>query len=186
MLNSANESLADVHRGWGLPSDDELRWLLDKGVGEAAMLEPYPLGTARVRFSGRTFDIDPEGERALTFRATDRGVVSDLIAWQPRSGELASWRGVAFCIGDQDDLFNPATYFAGSALRVHRTPLDWLRANRDGICVVRPDLVHAYLRQVPRLSVADEVFARQVKAWLQPPKPTVELLVEVLERAQAA
>ena len=99
--------------------------------------------------------------------------------------QLASWRGQAFCLGDVDDIFNPATYFDGGALRVHETPLQWLLADRDGIVIVRPDLAHAYLASCQRLAFSDRAHARQVDKWLQPPKPTVEILVEVEERAAA-
>jgi hypothetical protein len=138
-----DKALPPVHRSWGFPNDDELLWLLNQGASDKAL---WPISGATVRFDGAKFDLDPEGERALTFRAEDRGAVIDLIAWAPRNGALASWRGQAFCLGDVDDIFNPATYFAGDALRVHATPLDWLLADRAGIVIVRPDLAPAILR----------------------------------------
>ena len=130
--------LKSLHRSWGFPTDDEILWLLDQGIDENAL---WPISGATVRFNGAIFDLDhEEGKRALLLRAEDRGEVIDLIAWQPRTGALASWRGQAFCLGDVDDILNPANYFAGDALRVHATPLDWLLAHRDGIVIVRPDL----------------------------------------------
>jgi hypothetical protein len=116
-MTTTTTDLAAVHRAWGLPDDAMVQWLLRQGIDEAALLNPYPIGAAKVRFlAGNTFDLDPDGDRALTFRATDVDDVIDLIAWQPRTGQLASWRGVAFCLGDVDDTFNPATYFAGGML----------------------------------------------------------------------
>jgi hypothetical protein len=73
----------------------------------------------------------------------------------------------------------------GDALRVHRTPLEWLRANRDGIVIVRRELTYAYLRNVRRLSFADPAHARQVERWLEPPRAGPELLVEVVEKLAA-
>jgi hypothetical protein len=32
-----NKSLAAVHRSWGVPTDDEVLWLLDQGVNEDAL-----------------------------------------------------------------------------------------------------------------------------------------------------
>jgi hypothetical protein len=180
------ETLAAVHRGWGLPSQDQVRWLLDQGLDADALCRPWLISATTVRFDGNTFTTDPDGERALTFRATDRGEVVDLIAWNPRSGKLASWYGTAFCLGDLDDILNPASFFAGSALRVHADPLAWLRAGRDGIVIVKPEFTYAYLRGVPRLSFADASFARQVRAWLQPPQPRVKFLVEVPAERVAA
>jgi hypothetical protein len=176
------EPLSAVHRSWGFPSDDELIWLLDRDVSDKAL---WPISGATVRFNGATFDLDDEGERALIFRAEDRSEVIDLIAWQPRNGALASWRGQAFCLGDVDDIFNPATYFAGDALRVHATPLDWLLADRDGIVIVRPDLAPAHLANCQSIRCSSKDHALQVEKWVEPRKPAVEILVEVEERTAA-
>jgi hypothetical protein len=151
-------------------------------VSEKAL---WPISGATIHFSGATFDLtDEEGERALTFRAEDRGEVIDLIAWQPRSGALASWRGQAFCLGDLEDVFNPATYFAGDAMRIHATPLDWLLADREGIVIVRPDLAPAYLANCRRIRCSSAPYARKLEQMLQPRRPLVEILVEVTERGQ--
>jgi hypothetical protein len=174
----ANKSLPAVHRSWGFPTDDELQWLLHQGVNESAL---WPISGAPVRFDGNTFDLDPDGERVLTFRCHDCEGIIDLAAWQPQTGRLASWRGVAFCLGDVNEVFNPATYFAGGALLVHETPLQWLLAEREGIVILRPDLAHAYLANCKRLACSDPAHACLVKRWLQPPKPTVEIFVAVAE-----
>ena len=176
-----NKSLASVHRSWGFPSDDELRWLLRQGISDAAL---WPISGATVRFDRSAFDLDDSGERALIFRAEDCGEVIDIVAWQPRTGKLASWRGQAFCLGDVGDVFNPATYFFGGALHVHETPLQWLLAEREGILILRPDLAHAYLAN-NRLVCSDAAHARQVERWLEPPKPTVEIFVAIEERSAA-
>jgi hypothetical protein len=156
-----------------------------EGVDEAAMVAPWPIGGATVRFfDGGTFDVAPDGERALTFRAIDCGEPIDLIAWQPRTGQVASWCKAAFALG-QEAIYNPATYFAGSSLRVHKTPLQWLLADRDGILIVRPELTYAYLRNVRRVSFADTAYAQQVDKWLEPPRPSVQLFLEVREELAA-
>jgi hypothetical protein len=64
------------------------------------------------------------------------------------------------------------------SFKVHLTPLDWLRANRYGVVIVRPDLACAMSRHVPRLAFADAGFARQVKGWMKPPKVTTQFFVE--------
>ena len=88
------------------------------------------------------------GTRALTFRISNvDGEDIDLAAWSPRFGELATWYGRGFALG-QDQIDNPAAYFDVGALRIHRTPLDWLKANRDGICIIQPNLTYATLRSV--------------------------------------
>jgi hypothetical protein len=176
----------EVHRSLPIPSDGIVRWLIDQGISDAAMTSPWPVKQARVTFVGAdTFDFDDSGEPAPIFRAADHGETIDLVAWQVRSGRLASWRGVAFAIGDVAEIWNPASWFMDSALRVHRSPLEWLRANRDGICIVQPRFTYAYLRHVPRLSFGDRLYAQQVKQWLQPPKSKPELLIEVAEELAA-
>ena len=179
------ESIASVHRSLPFPSDDELRWLLSQGIEEAAMGNPWVIKGAAVHFDGDTFEFaSANGVRAIIFRAEDCGETIDLVACHFRTGRLASWRGAAFCLGDLEQLFNPATCFMGGALRVHQSPLDWLRSSRDGIVILRPGMAHAYLAQCPRLVCADAAYARRVERWLERPKLSTEILVEVsVERA---
>jgi hypothetical protein len=169
-----NESLASVHRSWGFPSDDELRWLLCQGVSDAAL---WPISGATVRFDRSTFDLDESGERALTFRATDCGEAIDLVAWQPTTSKIGLWRSVGFCLGDQDQIFNPATYFGAGCLQVHANPLEWLRSGRQGIMIVTPKLTRAYLGGVSRLMFADVGHKRLVRRWMTMKPPLPEMLL---------
>jgi hypothetical protein len=168
------------------PTSAELEWLFASGVPVDAMAEPWPIKSAKVRFSNSgSFDFDREGHQAIIFLAEDLGKAIDLIAWRPPSGGIASWRGAAFCLGDTEHIFSPATYFADGALRIHQTPLDWLKAERDGVVIVQTQWTYAYLRDA-RLSFADRAFAQKVKRWREPPAPRGELFIEVpAERAGA-
>ena len=119
--------------------DIEIGWLLDQGVSPAAMLLQPEIRAANVVFlDGNTFDFDESGIRAFVFKELDS---DDLVAWRPASRtlpeRLATWRAVAFALG-QDSIFNPATYFMDGKLHVHADPLDWLRAGREGIVIVKP------------------------------------------------
>jgi hypothetical protein len=148
------------------------------------MGSPWVIRGATVQFDCETFEFASTGVQAIIFRADDCSEAFDLVAWHSRTGRLASWRGAAFCLGDLEQLFNPATWFMGDALRVHQSPLDWLRSGRDGIVILRPGMAHAYLAHCPRLACADAAYARRVERWLERPKPTTEILVEVsAERA---
>jgi hypothetical protein len=179
------ELVASVHRSLPFPTDDQLCWLLGQGVEEAAMGRPWIIRGGMVQFDDDTFEFVSTGVQAIIFRADDRGETVDLVAWDCRTGRLGSWRSSAFCLGDLDQIFNPATYFMGGALRLHRSPLEWLRADRDGIVIVQPQLAYACLRNACRLSFTDVAHAQQVERWLEPPKPSVELLVEVHGSAAA-
>jgi hypothetical protein len=105
------------------------------------------------------------------------GVDIDLAAWSPRTGEIGCWYGRGFALG-QDQINNPATYFDGNALRIHATPLDWLKADRDGICIIQPKLAYAMLRSVSCVSFADFDTAKKFETWIKPPGPRVAMFVE--------
>ncbi len=170
---------------WGIPTEAEILWLLQQGFSENALMKPTLILAANVTFlDNRAFDLKVGGERAFVFVVAENGHVLDHVAWDPKRGALASWRGAAFALG-QDAIFNPASYFDDSALRVHRTPLEWLSAERDGIVIVQPQLTYAYLRDA-RLSFADRAFAQKVKRWREPSTPRGELLIEVPSERAAA
>jgi hypothetical protein len=164
------------------PTEAEIGWLFDQGVSDTAMLESAPIRAANVEFypSSRNFDFVKEGERALIFTEDH-----DLIAWQPKRNVLASWCAVAFAL-NENAIWNPASYFMGTALRVHCTPLDWLRAEREGICIAQPRLTYAFLRHARTLAIADPIYAQQVKRWLRPPKSEVKIFIEVQKEDVAA
>jgi hypothetical protein len=172
----SSNSLRAQHRAWGLPSDDQIRWFLSHGVSAEALASELVAATP-VRFDARFFIPDPDGEKALIFRAVDRDEVIDLIAWSPHSKKIGSFLGVAFCLGDQDQLYNPASWFSGGGLHVHEFPLEWLQGSRCGVVIVDPNQTYSMLRHVPRLVFSDANFARQVKEWVQPPHLQCELLI---------
>jgi hypothetical protein len=89
------------------PKDAELRWLLAQGITGEAMASPWPIRGSSVIFDGNVFSF---------------------------SGD--AWCGVGFCLGNAD-ILNPGTYSDDGSLHIHATPLEWLRADRDGICIVQ-------------------------------------------------
>jgi hypothetical protein len=160
-----------------LPSGKSLRWLLSQGVLFDTL---YALRSAWVKFDGNTFDFDPEcsEDPILIFGCEDRGEVIDLAVWSARENRLATWRSTAFCVGDVDQCFNPATWFNGDGLCIHRSPLDWLRADRKGIVILKPKLCWAHLRHVPRVICADVQHGDLVKRWIKPPQSQTEIFIE--------
>jgi hypothetical protein len=164
--------------GLPFPKDREILWLVDAIGDPDALCFPWPIRGASVRWSASTFDFDKTGDPALIFRAEDRGDVVDLIAWSPGTNKIASWYGAAVCLGDLDQIFNPATYAFGDGLEVHSDPLAWLKNNRSGIVVLKPGLYQS-LAHRPRLVVDNPQWGRKVERSIQPPEPTARILVKV-------
>ena len=157
----------------GIPNGKEILWLHKQGVCMATMTRPWIVGAESVCFSGSNFDFDARGERALIFRAEDRGITTDLIAWSAREDKLASWRGSAVALGDVDLIWTD------DCLRVHRSPLQWLQNNRDEIVIVDPARAYAYLRDVPAVLSSDADLLRDLHAWTRAPETKINFLLEV-------
>lgn len=97
---------------------------------------------ARCAFSPppRRFHFDPAGELAVVIEALEiehgeRWIV-DHVAWPvDRPSEFAMAAGRADLLGS-DQVDNPASFFGGRPLFVHRHPLSWLRAGCCGVVVL--------------------------------------------------
>lgn len=155
--------------GWGTLCQPAIDWLKANGVTGGTVSRPWPINCAMVRFVGGRFTPAGDGERALTVPAIEDGEIVDIAAWAPRSGRLAPWRGIAFGLGI-DDALNPATYWSGGALHVHRSPLSWLQEGRVGLVILRPEMAHVYLAGVPALSFDDQRHAVEVSRHMDPPR----------------
>jgi AAA domain len=143
------------------PNESEIRWLFEQGVSDTAMLSPTLMRAGKI-LDNNTFDFDGDGIRAVVF---EEG--GDLSAWNPKRNLLATWQSVAFALGEEA-IWNPATYFAGDALRVHATPLDWLLADRDGIVINGRAWFGRRVTRCAVLHVAAErlaVVKRRYAAW---------------------
>ncbi len=145
-------------------SEFEIRWLMKRGVSEDALWKPWPIGA--------TIE---NGVRYLAFVAFDGDMPLDIVLWQPRTCELVAYSGRAVFLGDLSTVMSSATYFAEGALTIHSDPLEWLRANREGVVIVNEKLAGAYLRDVPRVFCRDVETARRVKKIVRPAKPTVKV-----------
>lgn len=157
---------------------DPSAWLISRGVPSRAIAEPWGIHSASVMFDGlHGFNFHHDGIQALIFKAEDRCEEKDLIAWEPGTGRLASWHGNTFCLGDIDQIYNPATYFMKAALRIHDSPLEWLRAGREGIVVLRRDLSYTHLRFCQRVICDDPAYAMRLEQWLKAPRSTVRILI---------
>jgi hypothetical protein len=166
-------------------SDNGAKLLLfEFGISERTLLSPPTIREGRVHFLERSsfeFTDDDVGVRAFIF-VEPKG---ELIAWRP-GHPIASLYGRSFAL-NEEAISNPATWFGDRALRVHRSPLEWLLADRDGIVIVQPECTYFELRHAAErgLSFADHLLKQQVKRWLEPPRIKPKLYMEVVERSAA-
>ncbi|WP_024279359.1 hypothetical protein [Xanthobacter sp. 126] len=122
--------------GVGEAAADDFEQLRDFVAGEALDLRIVKtfagsLTLARCAFSPppRRFHIDPAGELAgvvevLEIEHGERWLV-DHVAWPvDQPSEFATAAGRADLLG-ADQVDNPASFFGGRPLLVHRTPLGW-------------------------------------------------------------
>jgi hypothetical protein len=108
--------------------------------------------------------------RSLLFLVTDSdGEAVDLVGWQPRTGQLGSWRGYAWGLG-QEDVFLPR-FTDHDGLHVWRTPLEWLQAARRGVVIFRPRLAAELLADAGPLIAMDLEHGEELRAALQRPGP---------------
>lgn len=158
------------------PLDQQsIDWLKERGISNGAMIRPRPIKMTAVDFEGNgSFVRNPGGVGVFTLIVDENEEVVDLLAWQPRSGRLATLRGHAFALG-QDQILSPGTYALGGALRVHRSPLAWLRAERRGIVILNSREVYTRLGQVERIEAEDSAHARELQRLIAPPPPRARI-----------
>ncbi|KNY13122.1 hypothetical protein AKG11_30965 [Shinella sp. SUS2] len=141
------------------------------GVPPAAIERPRPLRVVRGNraFDGK-FDLSNEGEEWIAIPEQ-----ADVVFWQPRTDDLATWNGRQFALGEFAIDF-PVTYAMGYSLNIYANPLDWLRAGRDGIVVINWAFAFDYLRDAPRIAV-DKTLLNKFKSSMKPRRmPVVSVL----------
>jgi len=103
-------------------------------------------------FSDNSFEFtrhvdDESSSSAYIIGVLGFGGLIDLAAWEPASFHIASWLGRAFAISEQQI---EAPHL--EPLPVWRSPLEWLRAGRRGIVILRPEIAWLRLADVPILA----------------------------------
>jgi hypothetical protein len=113
----------------------------------------------------------------------------DLVAWtRERPDRIFRCLGVARAIGI-NQLFDPASYFAGRPLRVYRSALAWLAAGCDGVVPLDCAAIRHHLDLLPaelddcRLAAESLTHGRALRDALAPLPARVRILVP---RAEAA
>ena len=138
----------------------EVNRLHDMGIPMSALEGPPPLKAAHVVFSGHGFEFEQhcpigvEATRALIFLILNRqGEAWDMVAWCRNTGQLASWLGRAWAIGEETIYWPRLSDHGG--LPIWRDPLRLLQANREGIVIVRPRAALHYLADAEPLLAED-------------------------------
>jgi hypothetical protein len=173
------------------PALDTAAWLRGEGVDVARALNvagPIIEHSIAV-FDKDAFDFaapdDPHAIRAVVHvvHGDDAVAPVDLVAWtrdRPDRALLCLAAGVALGV---DQIQNPASYFAGKPLQIHRTPLAWLRAGCQGIVVLSADGVLDRLDRLPPRSEPYKLLAEdldhgvELRRLLAPLRPRVRLFV---------
>jgi hypothetical protein len=86
-----------------------------------------------------------KAQPALTFVLWSiDGSAEDVCAWQATTGRLATWLGHSCMLGE--DNLSGAQPEPDGAVRVHADPLDWFKAGRAGVVVLKPEWAAPKLR----------------------------------------
>jgi hypothetical protein len=116
------------------------------------------------------------GDRAVVLPVLGGGEIVDLVAFRletPKAFWLLTGAGIALGADEID-----RAEIMREALPVHECPLDWLRAEMFGLCIL--DFAHPWsglLAGVPALKFDDRTFGRRAEALIQKPYPTPMILV---------
>jgi hypothetical protein len=109
----------------------------------------------------------------------ETGELADLAALNLDTGALAMWRGRVAMLG-QENILAPRI---GEPLLVHETPIDWLRAEREGVFVISSHSAAPLLRMGEPLGVQSARFGQRLRDALTIPAPRI--VVATNQRAAA-
>lgn len=151
---------------------EHIDWLLRSGVSIDAMIHPEAIRLAHGHAERGLLVRDPAGDPWLAFAEE-----SNVAYWQPRSGELALEVRGTFALGE-GVIGLPETYSFDCYLNVFGSPLDWLRAGRDGIVVIDWSLTWERLHGVPRVALAESVVFPFRRHFKPPTGPEVAVMRE--------
>lgn len=151
----------------------QYNWLLAEGAPADVLARLSPIRVARgVQAGDGLFEENAAGQSFLAFPEAE-----DIVFWQPRTGEMASFNGRAFALGE-DAIGNPATYSFDCRLNILPDPLEWLRWRQDGIVVLDWTRAWSRLQDAPRIAVHERAIF-QYRRHMQPPRaPDTVVLVD--------
>ena len=115
------------------------------------MLPTEMMMATGAKASDGLFEHADGGERWYAFEEDE-----DFVFWHREHGALATYANRAFALGE-NVIHQASTYAFDCRLNIFASPLDWLRAGRDGIVVL--DWIRAFdqLRDAPRIAIAESL-----------------------------
>ena len=124
-------------------------------ASHAGFVAVLPIGLR----ADRSFYFADEGMRGVVLECLgeDADTIVDLLAWplhRPEKFATALHRADALGVSQ---VSNTATYFGGTPLRVHRTPLGWLQAGCSGCVPLNPVTAPEWLGWALGNILADDV-----------------------------
>lgn len=152
-------------------------WLRRQGVPGSALLKaPTQVALQRIAAERGQFRPDADGIDVMMlaiwdyppFRDPDAAII-DLVAWRPDCPSVWWLRtGSAIALGEW--LIGPGS-LADGPVAVHRTPMDWLRAAGDGVCLLTGDQGEraTILRDLPGIAVDDVKHGRELDVLMRQP-----------------
>jgi hypothetical protein len=148
------------------------------GIPTDALAGPISVKAGRVVFDDLGFEFEQhdkhekEGVRAVLFLITDsHGNARDVVAWVPKLDKRTAWLNRAWALGE-DSIYAPRLSDDGG-LPVWRTPVGWLKARRNGICLVRPKAAAHYLCDAGPLIAEDPCHGEELEQLLTRPAPRI-------------
>jgi hypothetical protein len=137
---------------------------------------------------GDTFIFEPhtdtdEGRDAFVLPVEGATGITDLIAFDPETGLLATWLGRAFAI-------NEASIWAPNLdrdpLPVWRDPIGWLKAKRQGIVLLKPEQAYSYLDHLPGVIAEDVQHGEELERLLWTPRRIVPVFLRDTDTRRTA
>lgn len=144
------------------------------GIPADALAGPTPLRRTYVHFDGERFEFEHHhlrdgGTPAYMLLVFDQwGDALDIVAWNSATGKTTTWLGRAWALGEERVLAPRLDEHSG--LPVWRSPVGWLRARREGIVIVRPEMAALRLEGAGPLIVEDDAHGEAVDQLLTRPK----------------
>jgi hypothetical protein len=154
-------------------------WLGLRGAGVAlhALCRPTMVLAGNIiihRPTGFSFapDGDADGHRAFLIAINDEvGRWIDIAAWQPAKGWTGLWLGAAWALGQAS--VHRARMGEAGALPIWRSPLNWLRADRQGILLLRPTVAAYFLDDGGPLLAEDVAHAAELRRLMTRTGPRI-------------